>query len=58
MNRMNREGGISIQNHGRAVTSQAKIGLVSPLIRRRAKKGRGKNWKKETATFFLPLAII
>lgn len=52
-------GGISTQNHVRAVTSRAEIGLVSPVIRRRGERGKRRKLEERKRLFHhhLPLHV-
>ncbi len=52
--------GISTQNHVRAVTSSAEIGLVSPVIRRRGERGKRRKLEERKRLFHrrrLPLHL-
>lgn len=52
--------GISTQNHVRAVTSRAEIGLVSPVIRRRGERGKRRKLEERKRLFhhhYLPLHL-
>lgn len=52
--------GISTQNHVRAVTSRAEIGLVSPVIRRRGERGKRRKLEERKRLFHhysLPLHL-
>lgn len=49
--RVHTGGGISTQNHVRAVTSRAEIGLVSPVIRRRGERGKRRKLEERKRLF-------
>lgn len=53
-------GGMSTQNHVRAVTSRAEIGLVSPMIRQRGEIGKRRKLEERKGLFhhhYLPLHL-
>lgn len=58
--RVHTGGGMGTQNHVRAVTSRAEIGLVSPVIRRRGERGKRRKLEERKRLFhhhYLPLHL-